>query len=640
MVYLLLGMGFWQMKFYKLVLMLLALILIMLLSSCSFIQTKSVRAKNGILDMSKWDFSKNGNINIDGEWEFYWNKLYTYSDLISKKMTEPLLAPVPLPWTEYDNDGGKFPGKGYGTYRLHIISIFEAEEILSLRVNTFSSSYKIYIDDKEIASNGIVSDSKDTYVPQYRPLTTVFSIPNNEFDIIIQVANYDFYKGGYWYSISMGTADTINNLNNILFGKELFIIGSLSVLSIYYFSIFIINKKVKIYLYFSIICVLAILIFDVLGEVLICRIAPDIPFKVVIFIWYASLQWLFYFLILYVGNLFFVNFNKTVSRIFGTINIIVTAILIFTPVYFYTKFGLIGNFIILSGVIYSILLSIIGLMQKKQGAILYNIAIIILFITVFHDVLYISNIINNRIGGISFIGIFIFLIVHTIIHAKRSALEYEEKVRLLSEVEKSKEIAIINERKFLQAQIKPHFLFNTLSVIASLSTRDPAETRTLIVNLAEYLRSSFDFVGSDDLITLDNELELVKAYIVIQNARFRERINFILKCDKIPDIKIPRLSIQPLVENAIQHGILPKSQGGNVILSITEKMDCIAIEVFDDGKGMPEKLINDLLDSCEDRRGIGVRNINKRLISLYGKGLVINSEIDNGSCFGFEVPLR
>jgi sensor histidine kinase YesM len=290
----------------------------------------------------------------------------------------------------------------------------------------------------------------------------------------------------------------------------------------------------------------------------------------------------------------------------------------------------------LLGVVYSFIPVIEGVRQKKQGSVLYIIAMFALLITAAHDSLFLANVIKSKVQEIAFIGVFVLLFVHSLIHVKKSASEYNEKVTLLHEVERSKEMAIANERRFLQAQIRPHFLFNTLSVIASLSTRDPSKTRELIIHFSEYLRSSFDFDSADDLVPIYKEFELIGAYIAIEKARFGERINFILNCGIIPEIRIPRLSIQPLVENAIRHGILKKSQGGTVILKIKADRDNVIIEVIDDGGGMSPEQIHELL-SPEEGRGVGVKNINNRLKSLYGSGLYISSEPGRGTIFGFRV---
>lgn len=616
---------------------LILLLLNIILTGCTLNQSKSYKAKNGTIDLGQWNLNTDENVSLSGEWELYGDKLFTYSDFKNNQSEKPLLVEVPKPWTDYGEKGLK--SQGVGTYRLHVKTKLPSNSLMSLRVYTFSSAYKMFINDKEVASNGTVGYKKEEYKPEYKPLTTVFNIPNSEFDIIIQVANFDFYRGGFWYDIHMGSVDSIRKYQNYLIGKELFIVGSFFVVALFYLSISILNQNAKIYLYFGIMAVLAIIVFDVLGELLICSIFPDMPFNILIRIWYTAIQLLIFMLIVYVGELFPTKYNKKFIYLFGIVTAIITGLYIFTPVIFYTRFAKLLDGITILAVGYSIVLAVIGYKKKMEGALLYIIGIIIVFMTIFHDIFYRHNYINSYFGEITFIGEFIILLINVFIHARKTANENEEKIRLIMEVESSKRAAIISERNFLQAQIKPHFLFNALSVIASLSIRNPGKTRSLVISLGEYLRNSFDFDSSDDMVPIHKELELIEAYMEIEKARYRDRISFEVDWDDSIDVKIPRFVIQPLVENAIRHGILKNPHGGVVTVNIRSESDFVKIEVTDNGKGIPQDVMNKILNDSKEIRGVGIKNINKRLKSLYGKGINISSEIDKYTKVSFEVPI-
>lgn len=597
-----------------------------------------MNAENGQLNLRHWDFDTRGTAKLDGQWEFYWRQLLTYDDFQNNKVPEPVIVPVPKAWTEYDT-GYQFSGEGFATYRLHVRTSLERNKILSLKLDNFSSAYKLFINDKEIASNGIVATGKESYMPKYKPVVAVFNVPADEFDIVIQIANFDFYKGGFWNSITLGSVEGIQSLHDHKFGKELFIFGALLLTALYYFSIFITIRSARLYLYFSIACILAIFTFDFLGENLLCRMFDDIPFGLVIFGWYNSIQWLPFVFILYVGEMFRIKNHKVFVGVFGASNVLLTLISIVTPIHFYTQYGRLGDCILLLEVAYSIVLAVYGLKQKKQGAALYILATGVLLITALHDFLLISNIISSSLGQITFMGIFLLLFVHTVIHAKISGDEYNEKARLLTEVQNSRQTAVANERKFLLAQIKPHFICNALSVIASVCIKNPNEAQRLVVSLGDYLRNSFDFSYGDDLVPISKEIELVEAYVDIEKARFGERIKFELNRPDDLNVSIPRLSIQPLVENAFRHGILKKARGGQVTLNIWTEQQMLKIEVADDGFGIPANMVKELMGESESVKGVGVKNIHSRLVGLYGKGLYIKSEPGRSTIFGFEIPI-
>ena len=220
----------------------MVLFALIILPGCSSSKTTIIQADKGIINLTQWDFNKDGNIKLDGQWEFYWNKLITYSDIKGGIDAAHIMADVPKAWTEDNASEQILPGQGYGTYRLHVKTSLPANSLLSFNVNTFSSAYKLYVNDLEVASNGTVGVTKQQYKPEFKPLTVVFNTPANEFDILIQVANFDISKGGFWNSLSMGSVNGIADLQDLLMGKELFIVGALVILALYYFCIYFLEE--------------------------------------------------------------------------------------------------------------------------------------------------------------------------------------------------------------------------------------------------------------------------------------------------------------------------------------------------------------------------------------------------------------
>ncbi len=214
----------------------------------------------------------------------------------------------------------------------------------------------------------------------------------------------------------------------------------------------------------------------------------------------------------------------------------------------------------------------------------------------------------------------------------------EHQKNLEDAVTTAREEAKTSELSFLQAQIKPHFLNNTLSVIGAMITRNPLEARALIAELGEHLANCYYFDSTSPMTALEKELESVQTYVNIEQARFRERIGYRLECGEIPDMQIPRLVLEPLVENAIRHGILKKSGKGYVTLSIEKKGNCVCFSVRDDGVGMSRETIRAILGQEGKEHSIGISNIHKRLRMHYGRGLSIKSVPGAGTVVSFCVP--
>ena len=162
------------------------------------------------------------------------------------------------------------------------------------------------------------------------------------------------------------------------------------------------------------------------------------------------------------------------------------------------------------------------------------------------------------------------------------------------------------EIRHLQAQINPHFLFNSLNTIASFCRTAPDRARELILDLSFYMRRNLD--SSRGFIPLAEELEQINSYLAIEKARFGERINVELDIDEdCRDWPIPSLIIQPLIENAVKHGLKAKQEGGTVGLEIHRQGDVLDINVYDDGAGIPPDLMSTLLErqSIESQSGRG-----------------------------------
>ncbi|ASK62488.1 sensor histidine kinase [Virgibacillus phasianinus] len=199
------------------------------------------------------------------------------------------------------------------------------------------------------------------------------------------------------------------------------------------------------------------------------------------------------------------------------------------------------------------------------------------------------------------------------------------------------------ELRNLQAQINPHFLFNTLHMIAALFRKDPERARHITVQLAHYMRFNIGLVSSS-LVSLEKECQHVKAYIDIIQTRFASRlqINF-PEMDEARQVLIPPSTMQPLVENAVQHGLETVAHGGIITVRIERLGEFIQITVRDNGCGFPENILHRAgQESLTENQnsGAGLFNVNQRLISLLGESarLHVRNLPSGGSEVYFAIP--
>lgn len=203
----------------------------------------------------------------------------------------------------------------------------------------------------------------------------------------------------------------------------------------------------------------------------------------------------------------------------------------------------------------------------------------------------------------------------------------------VSKIEQIKEMANKAEIKALQTQINPHFLFNALNAITSSIRINPDKARELIINLSSYLRYNLEL--NDEFIDIKKELKQVKDYIEIEKARFGDKLNIIYDIDDV-DVKIPSLSIQPLVENAIVHGILKDKGAGTINISVKEQNEKVKISIVDSGVGISEDIIERVYNDNIPENKIGLYNVHLRLKLIYGEGLTIK-RLEKGTKIEFYI---
>ncbi|PWA09443.1 hypothetical protein DCC39_13165 [Pueribacillus theae] len=220
-----------------------------------------------------------------------------------------------------------------------------------------------------------------------------------------------------------------------------------------------------------------------------------------------------------------------------------------------------------------------------------------------------------------------------------NAVELKSRVQSLTKLRRSVSERLRMEAAWLQAQIKPHFIINTFNSIAALGRIDLDRMDALIEELSNYIRLSIDFQNSDGVAPLNDELQLVRSYLFILKERFGDRLHVVWDVDDYIQSDIPPLTIQPLVENAIDHGILKRAKGGEVRIRLKDEGQFIEVSIMDNGEGMDEERLKQLLDRKSGKRsGIGLLNIDRRLKQLYGKGLEIKSKLGEGTTISFKIP--
>jgi sensor histidine kinase YesM len=177
----------------------------------------------------------------------------------------------------------------------------------------------------------------------------------------------------------------------------------------------------------------------------------------------------------------------------------------------------------------------------------------------------------------------------------------------------------------MTSQIQPHFIYNTLSAISTLIDINPSEAQKALDEFTSYLRMNFSTLTETKLVPFDDELKHIKTYVNLEKLRFRNRLE--VEYDiREHNFSLPPLSIQPLVENAIKHGILKRIEGGKVILKSYQEEEANVVEVIDDGVGFdPESA------ELKTNKHIGLKNVASRISTMIHGEMNIYSKPNEGT---------
>jgi two-component system LytT family sensor kinase len=207
----------------------------------------------------------------------------------------------------------------------------------------------------------------------------------------------------------------------------------------------------------------------------------------------------------------------------------------------------------------------------------------------------------------------------------------------LAELERERSRADQAELRFLRAQIAPHFVYNALTAIESFVRTDPERARELLVGFADFTRYSFRSHGQ--WVTMAEELRLVDTYL--ERARFGDRLSVSMRvAPEVLSVMLPSLVIQPLVENAVRHGIEPKERPGSLSIAISDEGREAAVRIEDDGVGDDPVHLLRVLSGTDPSEAVGLHNVDERLRAVFGEeyGVRIRSAIGVGTTVTLRIP--
>jgi sensor histidine kinase YesM len=394
-----------------------------------------------------------------------------------------------------------------------------------------------------------------------------------------------------------------------------FFFGSLIFACLFFLLFFAVQRREKETLVLAGIGVLVIFRLMICGDMLATYIFPNLPISGFGWIDYLSLLWIQFLLLYFV--------YRAYAGLVGRWQMI--TLLVYSCVV--SLFVVLFPFKIVAGaynVLNIILLLVMGLVvihlaraayRGRAGAPALLGALALILFLVFYGILVDDYSLAHYLINNSALDFTLLFFVYCVIVAQRYGSTQKMAINLL------------------KGQIHPHFIHNALATIISISRKDSERARELLIDFSSYLRGCYDY-ENDELIPLDQELEFIRAYVALEQARFGDKLKAEYRIE-VEDILLPPLILQPLVENAFVHGLREKDDGGTVLIYTTRtKNGKVRIGTRDNGIGNNKKA------GEPGRQGIGIENINRRLSRLYRTQLVFSAPEGGGCEVYMEIPFK
>ncbi|MBP9889206.1 MAG: adenylate/guanylate cyclase domain-containing protein [Leptospiraceae bacterium] len=440
------------------------------------------KADKGVIDFKHWDFAKNGHMELDGQWEFYWN-----CHLKSNPETCPIsdskkYISVPGIWNGEIVDGKEITGKGFASYRLQF-SLEELNQPYALKVLDAATSYNLWLNGVKILSNGNAGLDAETTKPRFLP--AIYNLTNlkENNEIIVEISNYHHYKGGLWESISFGESTELNAYRENRIWMDVFLCGSICIMIIYHFGLYILRRKDISSVYFALFCLTVMFRLSVTGERILFYKFPNFNWELGNKIEYATLYLVVPTFYSFLYSVFENEFSKRIKQILNVAVLLLVGLLVAMDISIYSHTALPWEILIILNCIYGLISITRSIYARRDGAFPSLIGFVFLIYTVINDILYANTVINSTY--MLPYGLFLFIFAQSFLISLRFSKAFLSVEHLSEDLIKTNEaysrfvpkefLSVLNKKSILdvklgdQIQKEMTILFSDIRGFTSLS---------------------------------------------------------------------------------------------------------------------------------------------------------------------------
>ncbi len=609
------------------VIILITVLISIMLPFLSYVKPSAINNfdfKSAYADLKDCNIEEMDSISLAGEWEFYWDKHIATDSLTNE---EPdLYTGVPSAWTSYEINGKRLSNGGRASYKTTIKNVDTSEPVI-VSVNNLPGECQVFIDGQIVFSNrGVPGErEKTTFYTYSHPIT----IDSGEHTVVIEVTCE--YSSGLTVLPQLATYHAYRHAEISAVAMRYIIVGIVGFFAIATILMCIIRKKVGNHLWVFLLCI--IFVFRMLisneGYMVTHQLFGDLSYEVMTSLIFVSTYIIKLCMYMYLNE----RLNLKIRQ--GTLVLISGVFLLCAsvPYFVYDRIYVATIYMWLQSVAYLsdafMIYKLTGaVVRKARNAIPYLVFYCINACSIVIDNFYLNGFIAGEFSYIMPVACMSFIALMIVLYLIESFEDYKQAQKT---ADLKRELGELNTTLMI-SQIQPHFLYNALNTIKYMTKKDPKTAESAIVKFSNYLRANMDSLTQKEPIPFKKELEHVKNYIDIEQLRFGERLK--IEYDiVVEDFTIPPLTIQPIVENAIKHGVNQKPEGGTVKISTSETGDAVIVVVSDNGVGYD---VNQVLN--DGRSHVGITNIKKRLKTMLGASVKTNSVVGEGTQVTITIP--
>jgi signal transduction histidine kinase len=676
------------------------LFLFIVISSSLSAGTPDPVAVKGILDLREISDPDHFMVRLNGEWEFYWNKMLHPHDFNGVNVIPDYYGPVPSYWSDYPEDKVKTEKTGYATYRLSILLPPEFKNSLAIDLPVFDSSYDIYINSKYLGGSGTTGKSAAESKPEYR--RNFFRItPDSELlTIIIIVSNYEHRRGGFWLPVTFGTFPEVQKRVANSWAGDWAVISLLLGFSFFFFFFYIMNRKEKIVGFFSL-ATFGLAIRPLFTSHYLILNLFEVNWNWIIRIEYLDIYiiligWVWVVLSIYPSK-FFRIFTWSVTYFFGITSILTLVLPV--KVFSYTTLAVYPSMLVL--MVYAIIRSLLGLLKKTPLDVAYFIAFLLLLLGGFHDIRVSLGKADSYSSYFLTYFVVLFVFVQAALLMYKWVRAYREKEKLQNELEfmnrnlellidertlelktrneeiEKQNVMIASQNKQLSETIQ---LKNRIFSVISHDLRSPVVNILYMLNLLkekEY-KEKYDTFANSSIQYAQQVISLLENMLVWGRGQ-EEKIKYSPEKLNLADIILTNLSIfketadkkeisvnftqvgnttaifdkdllDIIIRNLLSNAVKYTHRGGRISILLKDKTPDgggVLLKICDNGTGISDERQENLFTSTEVNSTPGTENekgtglglkLCLELVKINKGKISVESKEGEGTCFAIILP--